>query len=114
MIEFLKGYAAIISLGISVLGFLVLLILRIYYLITKKRSTTTAEEIEDIYVSIPQLIKDAEVLFGAHSGSTKLHYVLTEIKSMMIKCGYDLSEIESFNFESYIESVLATPEKKGD
>lgn len=66
----------------------------------------------EIFLCVPSIIKEAEEVFRTEkSGSLKLGYVLQRIQKM-----FDDAHIKASSSEltDYIESILATPEKKGE
>lgn len=73
----------------------------------KKRNVSLYKIVE----KIPGIVLEAESLFPASSGASKLTYCLNQIKTLCVmnKVNYDEP-----GFTGYIESVLAAPQKKED
>lgn len=66
----------------------------------------------EIFLSVPELIKEAEEIFTTpKSGSLKLGYVIQQVQKRFESAHIKASASE---LTDYIESILATPEKKGE
>lgn len=66
-----------------------------------------------VLLSIPQFIREAEEVFKSpKSGSIKFGYVIQQCQKMLDESGIQLKA--SDEFADYIESILSTPEKKGE
>lgn len=68
----------------------------------------------DILEKIPEFIAYAENILGAGNGERKLGLVITLVKDFVVQAGGKLADIDFDKIRSYIESILATPQKKGD
>lgn len=66
----------------------------------------------EIFLVIPKLIKEAEEIFRSPaSGALKFGYVIQQVKGLFEKAHISADPLE---LTDYIESILATPEKKGE
>ena len=77
-----------------------------------KTKAEKALKLGSIFLSVPALISEAEEIFKSpKSGSLKLGYVLQQVQKRFKAEGI---EAKSSDLLDYIESILATPEKKGE
>jgi len=72
--------------------------------------TLEKQKILEVYEAVPKFIATAEELFGSGNGPLKLKFVLNSINEIIKISGVDIKE----NWTAYIESILITPEKKGE
>ena len=100
VVDFLKEYWSFIGIGLVVILFIILLII--------KRKPLTKIVDESLIAKIIEFVCSAETLFGAKSGVTKLSYVLGKIREIRPT---DFEEYESI-YTDIVEYVLSLPHKK--
>lgn len=99
IVDFIRDNWSYISFGLVILMELILLIV--------KRNKTSVYDNSIIAQLIP-LVAAAEEIFGSGHGKEKLDYVVKTYNESHLQAQLPVKVIESF-----VESILATPEKKG-
>lgn len=99
--------AEIVSISVASLCAGVSIIYNIVQLIRNGKQV----KLSSIIANIPTYVAEAEKLFGAGTGASKLSWVLTKVQMDCIKARIDADE---GYITAQIESVLNAPEKKKD
>lgn len=94
----------LVDYGLTILSAIATVISLIFALI-KARKSNNSKAMVQIFAKIPELVTQAETIFGNGNGQAKFNYVLTELRVFAIEKGITLDISET---TQQIESVVAT------
>ena len=94
---FVKHWQELLSVLITIASI-------IYSIVILKKSGNT-KGIKQLYTLIPELVTEAEQMFGAGNGQAKLNYVLTKLRVYALEHSI---KVDSVDLTNQIESVVTT------